>query len=107
MVPVPHYPRGGRRKRGRSCWCQRAWQPGAASRAGHRVATSFPPAWHRGPPPPYRPQVTDALLTRGIAGVTNTAGGDTALTRPAVEERLRRLGQRLARAGTEPAPIPT
>ncbi|MER7891920.1 adenylate/guanylate cyclase domain-containing protein [Micromonospora sp. NPDC094482] len=46
-----------------------------------------------------------ADLVRAAVGLPGDAA--TALTRPAVEERLRRLGQRLARAGTEPTPIPT
>ena len=46
-----------------------------------------------------------ADLVRAAVGLPNDAS--TALTRPAVEERLRRLGQRLARGGAEPAPIAT
>ncbi|MEW2379346.1 adenylate/guanylate cyclase domain-containing protein [Micromonospora sp. NPDC047812] len=43
-----------------------------------------------------------ADLVRAAVGLPNDAA--TALTRPAVEERLRRLGQRLSRSG-EPAPV--
>lgn len=43
-----------------------------------------------------------ADLVRAAVGLPNDAA--TALTRPAVEERLRRLGQRLSRTGT-PAPV--
>ncbi|MET7748589.1 adenylate/guanylate cyclase domain-containing protein [Micromonospora sp. NPDC005367] len=43
-----------------------------------------------------------ADLVRAAVGLPNEAS--TAVTRPAVEERLRRLGQRLGRGG-EPAPI--
>ncbi|MEW2384993.1 adenylate/guanylate cyclase domain-containing protein [Micromonospora sp. NPDC047707] len=46
-----------------------------------------------------------ADLVRAAVGLPTDAA--TALTRPAVEERLRRLGQRLGRAGGEPAPIAT
>ncbi|PZF85666.1 adenylate/guanylate cyclase domain-containing protein [Micromonospora deserti] len=46
-----------------------------------------------------------ADLVRAAVGLPNDPA--TALTRPAVEERLRRLGQRLGRAGTDPAPIAT
>ncbi|WBB66000.1 adenylate/guanylate cyclase domain-containing protein [Micromonospora sp. WMMD812] len=46
-----------------------------------------------------------ADLVRAAVGLPNDAS--TALTRPAVEERFRRLGQRLARGGGEPAPIAT
>lgn len=46
-----------------------------------------------------------ADLVRAAVGLpTDTA---TALTRPAVEERLRRLGQRLGRTGGDPVPIAT
>ncbi|MEU5563694.1 adenylate/guanylate cyclase domain-containing protein [Micromonospora musae] len=45
-----------------------------------------------------------ADLVRAAVGLPNDQS--TALTRPAVEERLRRLGQRLGRGG-EPAPIVT
>ncbi|MEU6074923.1 adenylate/guanylate cyclase domain-containing protein [Micromonospora sp. NPDC047074] len=45
-----------------------------------------------------------ADLVRAAVGLPNDAA--TALTRPAVEERLRRLGQRLSRSG-EPAPVAT
>ncbi|GIJ78074.1 AAA ATPase domain-containing protein [Micromonospora phaseoli] len=44
-----------------------------------------------------------ADLVRAATGLPNDAA--TAVTRPAVEERLRRLGQRLSRARTEPAPV--
>ncbi|MEU8218835.1 adenylate/guanylate cyclase domain-containing protein [Micromonospora taraxaci] len=44
-----------------------------------------------------------ADLVRAAVGLPSDAA--TALTRPAVEERLRRLGQRLARSGGETAPI--
>ncbi|GAB3950966.1 hypothetical protein GCM10027614_52210 [Micromonospora vulcania] len=44
-----------------------------------------------------------ADLVRAAVGLPNDAS--TALTRPAVEERFRRLGQRLARAGGAAAPI--
>ncbi|SCL21127.1 AAA ATPase domain-containing protein [Micromonospora nigra] len=44
-----------------------------------------------------------ADLVRAAAGLPNDAA--TALTRPAVEERLRRLGQRLTRSRAEPAPV--
>ncbi|WP_328421310.1 AAA family ATPase [Micromonospora sp. NBC_00389] len=46
-----------------------------------------------------------ADLVRAAVGLPSDAA--TALTRPAVEERLRRLGQRLARAGSEQPPIVT
>ncbi|MEU8257804.1 adenylate/guanylate cyclase domain-containing protein [Micromonospora inaquosa] len=46
-----------------------------------------------------------ADLVRAAVGLPSDAS--TALTRPAVEERLRRLGQRLARSGSETAPIAT
>ncbi len=46
-----------------------------------------------------------ADLVRAAVGLPSDAA--TALTRPAVEERLRRLGQRLARAGGEQPPIVT
>ncbi|MBQ0903470.1 adenylate/guanylate cyclase domain-containing protein [Micromonospora sp. U21] len=46
-----------------------------------------------------------ADLVRAAVGLPGDAA--TALTRPAVEERFRRLGQRLARAGGETAPIAT
>ncbi|MGW5556199.1 adenylate/guanylate cyclase domain-containing protein [Micromonospora sp. NPDC003944] len=46
-----------------------------------------------------------ADLVRAAVGLPSDAS--TALTRPAVEERLRRLGQRLARSGVETAPIAT
>ncbi|MEU4470721.1 adenylate/guanylate cyclase domain-containing protein [Micromonospora sp. NPDC023888] len=46
-----------------------------------------------------------ADLVRAAVGLPSDAS--TALTRPAVEERLRRLGQRLARAGGETPPIAT
>lgn len=46
-----------------------------------------------------------ADLVRAAVGLPSDAS--TALTRPAVEERLRRLGQRLARSGAETAPIAT
>ncbi|MEV4658934.1 adenylate/guanylate cyclase domain-containing protein [Micromonospora sp. NPDC049301] len=46
-----------------------------------------------------------ADLVRAAVGLPGDAA--TALTRPAVEERFRRLGQRLARAGGEAAPIAT
>ncbi|MET8122338.1 adenylate/guanylate cyclase domain-containing protein [Micromonospora sp. NPDC005189] len=46
-----------------------------------------------------------ADLVRAAVGLPSDAA--TALTRPAVEERLRRLGQRLARSGGETAPIAT
>ncbi|MEH1099223.1 adenylate/guanylate cyclase domain-containing protein [Micromonospora sp. CPCC 205561] len=45
-----------------------------------------------------------ADLVRAAVGLPNDAA--TALTRPAVEERLRRLGQRLSRSG-QPAPVAT
>ncbi|BCJ59792.1 adenylate/guanylate cyclase domain-containing protein [Micromonospora endophytica] len=44
-----------------------------------------------------------ADLVRAATGLPNDAA--TAVTRPAVEERLRRLGQRLSRVRGEPAPI--
>ncbi|WP_433127691.1 adenylate/guanylate cyclase domain-containing protein [Micromonospora sp. CA-240977] len=44
-----------------------------------------------------------ADLVRAAVGLPSDAA--TALTRPAVEERLRRLGQRLARSGGETPPI--
>ncbi|MFF5174126.1 adenylate/guanylate cyclase domain-containing protein [Micromonospora sp. NPDC000089] len=44
-----------------------------------------------------------ADLVRAAVGLPNDPA--TALTRPAVEERLRRLGQRLGRLRTDPAPI--
>ncbi|MCG5470770.1 AAA family ATPase [Micromonospora sp. LAH09] len=44
-----------------------------------------------------------ADLVRAAVGLPSDAS--TALTRPAVDERLRRLGQRLARSGGETAPI--
>ncbi|MBM7491391.1 class 3 adenylate cyclase/tetratricopeptide (TPR) repeat protein [Micromonospora luteifusca] len=44
-----------------------------------------------------------ADLVRAAVGLPSDAS--TALTRPAVEERLRRLGQRLARSGGDAAPI--
>ncbi|WP_341717983.1 adenylate/guanylate cyclase domain-containing protein [Micromonospora sp. FIMYZ51] len=44
-----------------------------------------------------------ADLVRAATGLPNDAA--TAVTRPAVEERLRRLGQRLSRGRGEPAPI--
>ncbi|MFV2099469.1 adenylate/guanylate cyclase domain-containing protein [Micromonospora sp. LOL_024] len=44
-----------------------------------------------------------ADLVRAATGLPNDTA--TAVTRPAVEERLRRLGQRLSRARTEPAPV--
>ncbi|SIN25391.1 Predicted ATPase [Micromonospora cremea] len=46
-----------------------------------------------------------ADLVRAAVGLPGDAA--TALTRPAVEERFRRLGQRLARASGETAPIAT
>ncbi|MCM0673725.1 AAA family ATPase, partial [Micromonospora phytophila] len=46
-----------------------------------------------------------ADLVRAAVGLPNDAA--TALTRPAVEERLRRLGQRLTRSGAGPAPVAT
>ncbi|MET8232895.1 adenylate/guanylate cyclase domain-containing protein [Micromonospora sp. NPDC005298] len=46
-----------------------------------------------------------ADLVRAAVGLPGDAA--TALTRPAVEERLRRLGQRLTRAGGEVPPIAT
>ncbi|MEH1165802.1 adenylate/guanylate cyclase domain-containing protein [Micromonospora sp. CPCC 205539] len=46
-----------------------------------------------------------ADLVRAAVGLPSDAA--TALTRPAVEERLRRLGQRLARAGGAAPPIAT
>ncbi|MGW3604457.1 adenylate/guanylate cyclase domain-containing protein [Micromonospora sp. NPDC005161] len=46
-----------------------------------------------------------ADLVRAAVGLPSDAA--TALTRPAVEERFRRLSQRLARAGGETAPIAT
>ncbi|GGO13099.1 hypothetical protein GCM10011576_22850 [Micromonospora parathelypteridis] len=46
-----------------------------------------------------------ADLVRAAVGLPSDAA--TALTRPAVEERLRRLGQRLARSAGETAPIAT
>ncbi|WP_406073396.1 tetratricopeptide repeat protein [Micromonospora sp. NBC_01638] len=46
-----------------------------------------------------------ADLVRAAVGLPSDAS--TALTRPAVEERLRRLGQRLARSAGETAPIAT
>nr|WP_030489915.1 adenylate/guanylate cyclase domain-containing protein [Micromonospora chokoriensis] len=46
-----------------------------------------------------------ADLVRAAVGLPSDAA--PALTRPAVEERLRRLGQRLARSGGEIAPIAT
>ncbi|MEU1250983.1 adenylate/guanylate cyclase domain-containing protein [Micromonospora arida] len=46
-----------------------------------------------------------ADLVRAAVGLPSDAS--TALTRPAVEERLRRLGQRLARSGAETPPIAT
>ncbi|MEH1028019.1 adenylate/guanylate cyclase domain-containing protein [Micromonospora profundi] len=46
-----------------------------------------------------------ADLVRAAVGLPSDAS--TALTRPAVEERLRRLGQRLARAGAQQPPIVT
>ncbi|MEU8182909.1 adenylate/guanylate cyclase domain-containing protein [Micromonospora sp. NPDC049044] len=46
-----------------------------------------------------------ADLVRAAVGLPTDAA--TALTRPAVEERLRRLGQRLARSGGETPPIAT
>ncbi|WBB93125.1 adenylate/guanylate cyclase domain-containing protein [Verrucosispora sp. WMMC514] len=46
-----------------------------------------------------------ADLVRAATGLPNDAA--TAVTRAAVEERLRRLGQRLSRTRTEPAPIAT
>ncbi|MEU7843027.1 adenylate/guanylate cyclase domain-containing protein [Micromonospora sp. NPDC049114] len=46
-----------------------------------------------------------ADLVRAAVGLPSDAA--TALTRPAVEERLRRLGQRLARSGGESPPIAT
>ncbi|MBM0232532.1 AAA family ATPase [Micromonospora sp. STR1_7] len=46
-----------------------------------------------------------ADLVRAAVGLPSDAA--TALTRPAVDERLRRLGQRLARAGGEVPPIAT
>ncbi|MET8042153.1 adenylate/guanylate cyclase domain-containing protein [Micromonospora sp. NPDC005215] len=46
-----------------------------------------------------------ADLVRAAVGLPSDAS--TALTRPAVEERLRRLGQRLARSGGETPPIAT
>ncbi|GLZ62082.1 MULTISPECIES: adenylate/guanylate cyclase domain-containing protein [Micromonospora] len=46
-----------------------------------------------------------ADLVRAAVGLPSDAS--TALTRPAVEERLRRLGQRLGRSGAETAPIAT
>ncbi|MFG3700389.1 adenylate/guanylate cyclase domain-containing protein [Micromonospora sp. NPDC047620] len=46
-----------------------------------------------------------ADLVRAAVGLPNDAA--TALTRPAVEERLRRLNQRLGRAGGDPAPVAT
>ncbi|MFG1652916.1 adenylate/guanylate cyclase domain-containing protein [Micromonospora sp. NPDC049275] len=46
-----------------------------------------------------------ADLVRAAVGLPSDAA--TALTRPAVEERLRRLGQRLARAGGDTPPIVT
>ncbi|MGW3806083.1 adenylate/guanylate cyclase domain-containing protein, partial [Micromonospora sp. NPDC005113] len=46
-----------------------------------------------------------ADLVRAAVGLPGDAA--TALTRPAVEERFRRLSQRLARAGGETAPIAT
>ncbi|WP_428963219.1 adenylate/guanylate cyclase domain-containing protein [Micromonospora fluostatini] len=46
-----------------------------------------------------------ADLVRAAVGLPNDAA--TASTRPAVEERLRRLGQRLARLRPEPAPVAT
>ncbi|MEU4400355.1 adenylate/guanylate cyclase domain-containing protein [Micromonospora orduensis] len=46
-----------------------------------------------------------ADLVRAAVGLPSDAA--TALTRPAVEERLRRLGQRLTRAGGEVPPIAT
>ncbi|MFC4019722.1 adenylate/guanylate cyclase domain-containing protein [Micromonospora sp. GCM10011542] len=46
-----------------------------------------------------------ADLVRAAVGLPSDES--TALTRPAVEERLRRLGQRLSRAGGEPTPIAT
>ncbi|MEV7984817.1 adenylate/guanylate cyclase domain-containing protein [Micromonospora sp. NPDC085948] len=46
-----------------------------------------------------------ADLVRAAVGLPSDAA--TALTRPAVEERLRRLGQRLARSGGETPPIAT
>ncbi|MGC5050403.1 adenylate/guanylate cyclase domain-containing protein [Micromonospora sp. DT48] len=44
-----------------------------------------------------------ADLVRAATGLPNDAA--TAVTRAAVEERLRRLGQRLSRSRTEPAPV--
>ncbi|MFJ6196116.1 adenylate/guanylate cyclase domain-containing protein [Micromonospora sp. NPDC092111] len=44
-----------------------------------------------------------ADLVRAAVGLPNDTA--TALTRPAVEERLRRLGQRLGRLRTDPAPV--
>ncbi|MEV2241678.1 adenylate/guanylate cyclase domain-containing protein [Micromonospora sp. NPDC049891] len=44
-----------------------------------------------------------ADLVRAATGLPNDAA--TAVTRAAVEERLRRLGQRLSRTRTEPAPV--
>ncbi|MDG4794398.1 adenylate/guanylate cyclase domain-containing protein [Micromonospora sp. WMMD1082] len=44
-----------------------------------------------------------ADLVRAATGLPNDAA--TAVTRAAVEERLRRLGQRLSRVRTEPAPV--
>ncbi|MFI7603585.1 adenylate/guanylate cyclase domain-containing protein [Micromonospora sp. NPDC049366] len=46
-----------------------------------------------------------ADLVRAAVGLPHDSS--TALTRPAVEERLRRLGQRLARGGSEQVPIAT
>ncbi|MFG2048459.1 adenylate/guanylate cyclase domain-containing protein [Micromonospora sp. NPDC048935] len=46
-----------------------------------------------------------ADLVRAAVGLPSDAS--TALTRPAVEERLRRLGQRLARSAADTAPIAT
>ncbi|MER7169576.1 adenylate/guanylate cyclase domain-containing protein, partial [Micromonospora sp. NPDC000207] len=46
-----------------------------------------------------------ADLVRAAVGLPSDTA--TALTRPAVEERLRRLGQRLARLSPEPAPVVT
>ncbi|SCL62107.1 Tetratricopeptide repeat-containing protein [Micromonospora citrea] len=46
-----------------------------------------------------------ADLVRAAVGLPNDAA--TALTRPAVEERLRRLNQRLGRSGGDPSPVAT
>ena len=57
------YPRGGRCKRGRSCWCQRACRARAASRAGYRSGClSHRRATDRHRRDPGTPDA-DALLT--------------------------------------------